>query len=456
MNKDGEYLDYMLALSLAYDDASASDADDDAYTGDGDGVDNDNDDDDDGDGKGDYHNHDHTDVHSDSHNGDDASASDADDDAYTGDSDDGDDDDESIVYVVDDVASVLSFDDNDEDYSAYQPSGKAHCFDDDPDGFEFVFDEISSIDEVTIKYIERCSSIPDLHHILRLLNESKNESPELIESTTNRLATLQHHDEIPTTTTNINNTINKVSETLRLALTPANLRVAIEIYSREHPPNDFGVPDGRDRIPMKKLTKIFGIKKTTPSDQRNRFQEIVNHYCDLDETTINKEGTNISSSINVNRRVLILKTGETVAATSAKKAAMSSTLVSSPDTEPAFHDPSFNALTIASIENCCSIIELHKIIRHLRQSKVGLPDHMKSAMKRLTTLEKAYFYVSSASDDDDYDYDVDSDSDYDCDDNDILDDSDGDNDSCHPKWTKTAHAFHSKSYRREKAYSTTE
>jgi len=64
-------------------------------------------------------------------------------------------------------------------------------------------------------------------------------------------------------------------------LTPENIRSQIQNYSREHS-NDFGVPDGRDRIPMKKLMKLFGIKKKTPPETQNLFRQYVNDFCDLE------------------------------------------------------------------------------------------------------------------------------------------------------------------------------
>lgn len=70
-----------------------------------------------------------------------------------------------------------------------------------------------------------------------------------------------------------------------LELTPKNLRSQIENYSREHS-GDFGVPyyipDGRDRIPMTKLMKLFGIKEKTPPETHNLFRQYVNDFCDLE------------------------------------------------------------------------------------------------------------------------------------------------------------------------------
>jgi len=59
------------------------------------------------------------------------------------------------------------------------------------------------------------------------------------------------------------------------------MREEIINYSAEHP-NDFGFPDGRDRIPMKKLMKLFGIKKKTAPETQNLFRELVNECCDLE------------------------------------------------------------------------------------------------------------------------------------------------------------------------------
>jgi hypothetical protein len=55
----------------------------------------------------------------------------------------------------------------------------------------------------------------------------------------------------------------------------------VENYSREHG-NDFGLSDGRDRIPMKKLMKLFEIKKKTAPEKQNLFRQIVNDHCDLE------------------------------------------------------------------------------------------------------------------------------------------------------------------------------
>lgn len=72
-----------------------------------------------------------------------------------------------------------------------------------------------------------------------------------------------------------------MSDYLHLDLTARNLRMEIENYSREHP-NDFGIPDGNERIPMKKLMKLFAIKKKSPSDKQNLFRQLVNDHCELE------------------------------------------------------------------------------------------------------------------------------------------------------------------------------
>jgi hypothetical protein len=72
-----------------------------------------------------------------------------------------------------------------------------------------------------------------------------------------------------------------MSEHFTLELTARNLRMEIENYSREHP-NDFGVPDGKERIPMKKLMKLFAIKKKTPVETQNLFRQLVNEHCELE------------------------------------------------------------------------------------------------------------------------------------------------------------------------------
>jgi len=66
-----------------------------------------------------------------------------------------------------------------------------------------------------------------------------------------------------------------------LKLTADTLRDEIINYSQQHP-NDFGMPDGRDRIPMKKLMKLFEIKKKSSMERQNLFREIVNDICDLE------------------------------------------------------------------------------------------------------------------------------------------------------------------------------
>lgn len=68
---------------------------------------------------------------------------------------------------------------------------------------------------------------------------------------------------------------------LILELNARNLRQEIENYSHEHP-NDFGVPDGKERIPMKKLMKLFEIKKKTAPEKQNLFRQLVNDHCELE------------------------------------------------------------------------------------------------------------------------------------------------------------------------------
>lgn len=55
-----------------------------------------------------------------------------------------------------------------------------------------------------------------------------------------------------------------------LRLTAEAVRDEIENYSQTHP-NDFGVADGKSRIPMKKLMKIFEIKKKIKSRKAKSF-----------------------------------------------------------------------------------------------------------------------------------------------------------------------------------------
>lgn len=72
-----------------------------------------------------------------------------------------------------------------------------------------------------------------------------------------------------------------MSDQATLELNAQNIRTEIENYSLQHP-NDFGVRDGRDRIPMKKLMKLFGIKKKSPAETQNLFRQLVNDHCELE------------------------------------------------------------------------------------------------------------------------------------------------------------------------------
>lgn len=65
-------------------------------------------------------------------------------------------------------------------------------------------------------------------------------------------------------------------------LTEEAVRNEIVSYAQQHP-NDFGITtDGRERIPMKKLMKLFSIKKKSPMEKQNLFRVIVNKICDLE------------------------------------------------------------------------------------------------------------------------------------------------------------------------------
>lgn len=67
-----------------------------------------------------------------------------------------------------------------------------------------------------------------------------------------------------------------------LTLTASSVHDEIVNYSFTHP-NDFGVQtDGRHRIPMKKLMKLFEIKKKSPLERQGNFRSIVNDICDLE------------------------------------------------------------------------------------------------------------------------------------------------------------------------------
>lgn len=69
---------------------------------------------------------------------------------------------------------------------------------------------------------------------------------------------------------------------MSVELNARSFREEILKYSAEHP-NDFGVPDGKDRIPMKKLMKLFGIKKQTAPETANRFRDLMNEHCVLEK-----------------------------------------------------------------------------------------------------------------------------------------------------------------------------
>lgn len=66
-----------------------------------------------------------------------------------------------------------------------------------------------------------------------------------------------------------------------LHLTEDSVLDEIYNYFEQHP-NDFGTSDGRERIPMKKLMKLFAIKKKSPLEKQNLFRTIVNGLCDLE------------------------------------------------------------------------------------------------------------------------------------------------------------------------------
>mmetsp|Transcript_17662 Transcript_17662/g.20364 ORF Transcript_17662/g.20364 Transcript_17662/m.20364 type:complete len:264 (+) Transcript_17662:109-900(+) len=70
-----------------------------------------------------------------------------------------------------------------------------------------------------------------------------------------------------------------------LRLTEEAVREEIDNYAQQHR-NDFGSQaknnDGRSRIPMKKLMKLFQIKKKSSMERQNLFREIVNEICELE------------------------------------------------------------------------------------------------------------------------------------------------------------------------------
>jgi hypothetical protein len=423
MANQTENLDYMIALSLAYEEANGDNEDS---------------------------------LHSE-----DAVADTATDDAsisslvHVDNEKDNDDDDGAIVDNIMNMSigsNIMSVDDNADDCDASSDSSfvSVHHEDvstnqstHDSDGFEFVLNGISSIDELTTEYIGNCSSITDLQHIIHVLNESKSKSSDLIQFARNKLVFLQHGNvgsgqlnsdaslanndadtnSLQSSSDNepnrLNNTksnshiITAMSQNLEIKLSRPNIRGAIEIHSNDY---DFGVGDGRFRIPMKKLTKIFRIRKTSTTDEQNQFQEIVNEECELEYWQ--KFG-----------RVLVLKDVHSVSV---------STLPSVMETESApTSAPSSNKVTIADLENCCSLPELKEILSKLSQSKAILPGHIQSAKERLKVLHEAFVNDSSDSDDtkennsDEFGYHYD----YDYDDNDDDDgggsEDDGSNDDKH-------------------------
>jgi len=68
-----------------------------------------------------------------------------------------------------------------------------------------------------------------------------------------------------------------------LRLTAESVRDEVHNYSSTHS-NDFGPTsdDGKSRIPMKKLMKIFKIKKSSSTERQNLFRGIVNDVCELE------------------------------------------------------------------------------------------------------------------------------------------------------------------------------
>lgn len=69
-----------------------------------------------------------------------------------------------------------------------------------------------------------------------------------------------------------------------LTLTEQAVRYQIEAYSQHHP-NEFGLAAGQDqreRIPMKKLMKLFEVKKKSTQERQDLFRHIVNEICELE------------------------------------------------------------------------------------------------------------------------------------------------------------------------------
>jgi hypothetical protein len=66
-----------------------------------------------------------------------------------------------------------------------------------------------------------------------------------------------------------------------LQLTADAVRYQIESYRKSHP-RDLGMSDGKSRIPLKNLMKLFEIKKKCSKERQNLFRGFVNDLCELE------------------------------------------------------------------------------------------------------------------------------------------------------------------------------
>jgi len=309
------------------------------------------------------------------------------------------DEDEDEDYAEDDDYSYpFSGDDNNQE-------GSEACNQEDSDAesssssFEFVFQGIDSVENMTPEYIESCTSLSDIEEIHKKLiadgskfylvhvaNQriltlrqkdnhdeddgdddsfvvitSDNNSMELNPKTEKESSSTNAQKTTSASATSSTNTSASNKQTIYPDLTPNNLRSAIVIYSREHP-DDLGMP-------MKKLMKFFGIKNKTPPERRDHFQKIVNQQCLLET----------SDEIG---RVLFLKESDEPCEDFKRKYDDAKKEYGGTVGE---HDRYWLSV-MKQIENSNSIRELQVVIDDLRKSNIDLPHHMIAATERMRTL----------------------------------------------------------------------
>lgn len=310
------------------------------------------------------------------------------------------DEDEDEDYAEDDDYSYpFSGDDSNQE-------GSKDCIQEHSDAessgssFEFVFQGIDSVENMTPEYIESCTSMSDIEEIRKKLiadgskfylvhlankrlltlrlkdNHNKDDDDDddfvIITSDNNSTGRNTKTEKEPNSTTAqkttsasaTSNVIASNKQTIYPDLTPNNLRSAIVIYSREHP-DDLGMP-------MKKLMKFFGIKKKTPAERRDNFQKIVNQQCLLET----------SDEIG---RVLFLKEADEPCVDYKRKY---------DDAKEKYDDAvdehnRYWLTVMKQIENCNSIRELQVIIDELRKANIDLPHHMTAATERMQTLSRS-------------------------------------------------------------------